>query len=183
MQSNFQCNLRRICEFLFNRDLVLMKFIKKAKYYLLSRFKKERLEIHLGMSKTDCRIDITIDKAKAQEIKDKGEVDHSSTASMFSQISRALEAAANKTLRHPARLFKFAYKPEGIQDDAGKYNELLTELSKELQSPILPLMISSQNNVLNVGNGRDNWMINPTSTLPAHKHLFRTLGKFSQPKI
>ncbi|CAG9330078.1 unnamed protein product [Blepharisma stoltei] len=156
----------------------LMKFIKKAKYYLLSRFKKERLENHLDGTKTECRIDITIDKAKAQEIKAKGEVDHSATASMFSQISRALGAAANKTLRHPERMFKFAYKPEGIQDDAGKYNELLTELSKELQSPLLPLLIPSQNNVLNVGNGRDNWMINPTSTLPAHMHLFTTLGKF-----
>ncbi|CAG9330091.1 unnamed protein product [Blepharisma stoltei] len=156
----------------------LMKFIKKAKYYLLSRFKREKLESHLDESKTDCKVVITIDKAKAQEIKAKGDADHSATASIFSQISRALGASANKTLRHPARMFKFAYKPEGIQDDAGKYNELLIELSKELQSPILPLLIPSQNNVLNVGNGRDNWIINPTSTLPAHMHLFNTLGKF-----
>ncbi|CAG9330114.1 unnamed protein product [Blepharisma stoltei] len=97
---------------------------------------------------------------------------------MFSQISRDLETAANKTLRHPERMLKFAYNPEEIQDDAIKYNELLTELSKELQSPLLPLLIPSQNNVLNVGNGRDNWMINPTSTLPAHMCLFTTLGKF-----
>ncbi|CAG9330099.1 unnamed protein product [Blepharisma stoltei] len=156
----------------------LMKFIKKAKNYLLLQFKKQNLENHLDESNTDCRIDITIDKTKAQEIKAKGDADHSAIASMFSQISRALEAAANKTLRHPERMFNFAYKPEGIQDDAGKYNELLIELSKELQSPLLPLLIPSQNNVLNVGNGRDNWMINPTSTLPAHKHLFTTLGKF-----
>jgi len=156
----------------------LMKFIRKAKYYLLSKFKKEKLESHLDGSRTDCRIEIIIDKAKAQEIKTKGEVDHSATASMFSQISRALGAASNKTLRNSDRLFKLGYKGVGLQDEEIKYNELLTEISKELQSTLLPLLIQSQNNVLNVGNGRDNWIINPTSTLPAHMHLFTTLGKF-----
>ncbi|CAG9335133.1 unnamed protein product [Blepharisma stoltei] len=156
----------------------LMKFIKKAKYYLLSKFKKEKLENHLQKSSCDLRMGITIDKAKAQELKAKGDVDHSATASMFSQISRAMGTAANIIHRHCRRMFKFAYKPEGIQDDPVKYCGLLIEISKELESPLLPLLIPSQNNILNIGNGRDNWIINPTSILPAHMHLFTTLGKF-----
>ncbi|CAG9330079.1 unnamed protein product [Blepharisma stoltei] len=157
----------------------LMKSIKKAKYYLFSELK---LELFFNQSlwnyQTNCRIGIIIDKVKAQEIKAKGDADHSATASMFGQISRALIAAPNKALRHDKIMFKFAYKPEGIQDNVWMYNELLRKISKELQSQLLPLLIPSQNNVLNVGNGRDNWMINPTSTLSSHMHLFNTLGKF-----
>ena len=51
-------------------------------------------------------------------------------------------------------------------DQGGLFRESLTELCQELQSPVLNLLVKTQNNKNNHGENRDKWTLNPSATSP-----------------
>jgi E3 ubiquitin-protein ligase HERC2 len=77
-----------------------------------------------------------------------------------------------------SQILKVNFSGEGSIDAGGPYRETLTNICKELMSPILPLLIPSPNNKNNHGQYRECWMINPSATSPIHLEMFKFFGLF-----
>jgi len=67
---------------------------------------------------------------------------------------------------------------EGSIDAGGPYRETLTNICKELMSPVLPLLIQTPNNKNNHGQYRECWMANPSASSPTHLEMFKFFGFF-----
>lgn len=52
----------------------------------------------------------------------------------------------------------------------------MTNISREIQSLVLPLLIPTQNNKNDHGLYRDCWTINPSSNSPSHLEMYKFLG-------
>jgi len=70
------------------------------------------------------------------------------------------------------------FKGEGSIDAGGPYRDTLTNMCKELQSGVLPLLIATPNNKNNHGQNRECWMVNPGALSPTHLELFKFFGYF-----
>jgi hypothetical protein len=83
----------------------------------------------------------------------------------------------HKSLRDRERIFKVEFIGEGGIDAGGPYNEVISCITDELQSRFLPLFVPTSNNVHNVGEHRDAWIINPSATSALALDMFLFLGK------
>lgn len=158
-------------------DSAQLNALRIAKQYIFIQLKKRVFYEALTKTESDCRADIIIDKVKAIQAKSSEAVDANGVLSHFSQISKGLAKASNKSLRHNSRMFKFGYKGEAVQDDQIQYDLLLNIVCEELESSFLNLLVPTQNNVLNVGPNRDAWHINPSSNTLLDSNLYLTFGK------
>jgi len=96
---------------------------------------------------------------------------------MFGQLHTQIAAMTDiSELRQGERGWKVEFHGEGATDQGGPYRESLTQLSTELYSVGLPLLISSPNNRVGIGNGRDKYVPNPSLNSPLDLSMYRVLG-------
>lgn len=74
------------------------------------------------------------------------------------------------------KAWRACFVGEGSADGGGPFRESLTNISGELQSAVLPLLIPTQNNKNDHGLYRDCWTINPSSNSPSHLEMFKFFG-------
>jgi hypothetical protein len=76
-----------------------------------------------------------------------------------------------------SKAWHVVYIGESAMDDGGLFSESLTDMSSELHSDALPLLIKCANQQNNVGDvGRDKWLLNPAANKPHHAEQFKFLG-------
>ena len=145
--------------------------------YIFFHLKNEMFKQVLNSTKTESRPEISIDRTKAMRHKYSGKVDSQALVSVFGQLYRNINKNSPRSFRNPERIFKVVFKGEGSTDAGGPYNEVMSTICDELMSKFIPLFIPSQNNVHNVGDNRDAWLINPIANNTLHIDLFQFLGK------
>lgn len=67
---------------------------------------------------------------------------------------------------------------EGSIDAGGPFRETLDDITKELETDVLPLLIKTSNNRNDHGDNRDCFMLNPTSRSPTHLEMYKFFGAF-----
>lgn len=61
-------------------------------------------------------------------------------------------------------------------DYGGPFRDSLVNISRELETGVLPLLIKSPNNRSEVGVNRECYLLNPEATSPSHLEMFHFLG-------
>jgi hypothetical protein len=102
-------------------------------------------------------------------------------STIFLQTMAQLSNVPPLLLRQTERCFKVVFKRESAEGEVGPYRESLSQLSQELQSDKLPLLIRSPNmrlaeEQIGVGESRDKWIPNPAATSPACIAMFKFFG-------
>ena len=123
--------------------------------------------------------DVQFNRRLIMHKKDKGKVDHRGEWTMFGCAMKKLKDTNYESLRKASSNYK-AWRAwfvgEGSADGGGPFRESLTNISREIQSMVLPLLIPTQNNKNDHGLYRDCWTINPSSNSPSHLEMYKFLG-------
>ena len=120
-----------------------------------------------------------LERHKAFLLKQSGQCDHTGTKSLFGQLYKILKDKVDQFKKKPKSgkfPFKVKFKSEGGVDAGGLFRETLDHVSGELQSQCLPLLIPTPNNKTSMGEEREKWTINPSSTQPMHLQLYEFFG-------
>jgi len=122
---------------------------------------------------------ININRFRANKLRDKGKCDTKGKRSCFAQLFRQLNKreVANYRIGKGVRAWRTKFLGEGGIDAGGLYRELIYCLCKELQSQQLPLFILCPNGREQIGQNRDKWVPNPSSTSPLYLAMYEFLGK------
>ena len=122
-------------------------------------------------------------RRKALVYADSGKIDHEGKYSLFGQIIQQL--AQNRPDMSNFRIksidekcYRVTFKGEGAIDAGGPFRESLTNIAEEFEKGVVPLLIRSPNNRNEHGNNRDSFILDSTSTTPAHKFMFKYFGGF-----
>ena len=67
---------------------------------------------------------------------------------------------------------------EASVDAGGPFRESLDNMTKELESEVLPLLIKTSNNRNDHGLNRDCFTLNPSSRSPTHLEMYKFFGAF-----
>lgn len=70
------------------------------------------------------------------------------------------------------------FQGEGSIDVGGPYRDSVDNMTMELETEVLPLLIKTANNRNDHGLNRDCFMLNPSSRSPTHLEMFKFLGAF-----
>ena len=127
--------------------------------------------------------DCTINRNKASVFAVDGKVDHDGTATCFGQFFQQLKANDPKFTNFrqqgvEARCWSANFVGEASIDAGGPFRDSLDNVTKELESDVLPLLIKTSNNRNDHGSNRDCFMINPSSRSPTHLEMYKFLGAF-----
>jgi len=76
------------------------------------------------------------------------------------------------------RCYKIKFLGEGSIDAGGPFRDSLVNIVQEMEDGLVPLLIKSPNNRNDHGTNRDCFIINATSTSPAHLEMYKYLGGF-----
>lgn len=155
----------------------LQKLFLQTRGYIFLHLKNTLFKQVLEKTQVDSKQEISIDRTKAGLYRNQGKVDAQGIVSVFGQLYRLLNKQSHSSLRHHERIFKVNFKGEGSTDAGGPYNEVISTISDELTSRFLPLLVPTQNNLHNIGDNRDAWIINPSAESPLHLDMFVFLGK------
>ena len=79
-------------------------------------------------------------------------------------------------LRLPARAWKVKLIGEGADDAGGVFDDTITEMVDELQTSVVPLLISTPNSKNEAGYNQDRFLLNPSLTGTEHVNMFKFLG-------
>lgn len=71
---------------------------------------------------------------------------------------------------------------EGADDAGGVFDAIVTEMCDELLNGSVNLLIPTPNNLNDIGYNRDRFLLNPKLTTEEDLHLFKFLGKWSNPR-
>jgi E3 ubiquitin-protein ligase HERC2 len=74
------------------------------------------------------------------------------------------------------RPWRANFAGEGSIDAGGPFRDSVSNICKELESDVLPLLIQTVNTRNNHGEYRDCYLPNPSSNSPTHLELFKFLG-------
>ena len=123
--------------------------------------------------------EIRLNRRLIQHKKDRGKVDNKGEWTTFGTTMQALKSKNYESLNKPNssyKSWKATFVGEGSIDAGGPYRESLSNMTDELYSRCLPLLIPTQNHKNDHGLGRDLWTINPSSTAPTHLEMYKFLG-------
>ncbi|CAG9327548.1 unnamed protein product [Blepharisma stoltei] len=148
-----------------------------SRSYVFFRFKNGILKDSLTKTANEKRTEITIDRPKAARHRDRKDVDVYGQFSIFGQIYRCMINIPNTEFRNSERVYRVTYRGEASIDAGGPYNESMSNMCDELQSSYLRLLVPCPNNVNNIGENRESWIINPSADSPQDLELFTFLGK------
>ncbi|CAG9334942.1 unnamed protein product [Blepharisma stoltei] len=155
----------------------LQKALAGSRNYIFFRIKNNLLKEHLSKSVYGNRQSITIDRPKAARHRDRKDVDALGQFSIFGQIYRNTISWQNTEFRNSERFYQVSYRGEAAIDAGGPYNESMSNMCDELQSSYLRLLVPSPNNVHNIGENRESWIVNPAADSQQDIELFTFLGK------
>jgi len=203
----FENNNKYLFDYLKYRSIIISKhFMKYYHTNMLSAYKKllqpliskntifltSEARINFFLRRLDFKRNytqyrISIDRIKANLFIEKFKLNDSSkklidseiNITIFGQVLHALEKLKSKDffLGKNGRLFKATLLGENAVDEGGPYHELISEMSKDLQSDYLDLFIKTPNNRNNLGDLRDRYIINPDANKYIHKKAFQFIGK------
>jgi hypothetical protein len=136
-----------------------------------------RLTDNLGTD--DSTISIHVNRKKAHDFYESCKVDEKGEHTVFAQVQKGLASRNYQGMRinsadKKAWFVKFI--GEFALDQGGLFRESLTELCQELQSPVLNLLIPTQNQKNLVGESREKWTLNPAANSPAQQKMLEFLG-------
>ena len=77
-----------------------------------------------------------------------------------------------------SKAYEARFKGEGSIDAGGPFRESLTDIAKEIETGVVPLLIRSPNNKNEHGTNRDCFILDSRNNTPAHKFMFKYLGAF-----
>ena len=121
--------------------------------------------------------ELHLSRSRAAKLRASGLVDHNARATVFGQAFRALHGLPPRGFRRADKAWNVVWRGESSQDAGGPYREAWSVCSLELQSPALPLLHRTPNNVHAVGPNREHWVLNPGCTGELALQLFAFLGK------
>lgn len=148
-----------------------------SRNYIFFNIKNQSLKEALTRTNCDVRPEIGVDRPKAMRHRQRKDVDTLGQFSILGQIYRALCNKKNNEFRNSERIFRVNYRGEASTDAGGPYNEVISNMCDELQSSFLTLLIPTPNNLHNMGENRDCWIINPSATSKSDRDLFLFVGK------
>jgi len=123
---------------------------------------------------------ISLDRNKAVELSETGEVDHEGQRSLWGQASQAIVKWPSSSLRvsvdSKGRAFEVCFKEESGQDYGGVYRSAIDSMCHELATPNVPVLVKTPNNRANTGDLRDCFTLNPAATGVGHQRQFHFLG-------
>lgn len=122
-----------------------------------------------------------ISRRKAMMFADSGKTDHNGSQTVFGQIITTLDASQPnmENFRKKGRevkCFSITFMGEGGIDAGGLFRDCLTNISQELESNVLPLLIKTPNNKNEYGNNRECFILNSRSTSARHQKMFKYFG-------
>jgi E3 ubiquitin-protein ligase HERC2 len=123
--------------------------------------------------------EVNYNRRLIQHKKDRGKVDNKGEWTTFGLTMKKVKEKNYEYLRvcnSSYKAWKANFVGEGSIDAGGPYRETLSNMTDELYSSCLPLLIPTQNNKNDHGLGRDLWTINPASTSPNHLEMYKFLG-------
>jgi len=120
---------------------------------------------------------VNLDRMKAIRLREQGGVDTKGTISVFGQSFRQLRNQDCFRVSTNARAFRVYFIGEHAIDAGGPYRAAITDMCDELQSSVLPLFIPCPNSRDAIGENRDKWVPNPSSTRPIHLKMYEFVGK------
>lgn len=95
---------------------------------------------------------------------------------VFTQIATQVVRLKPEDLRLPARAWKVKLLGEGADDAGGVFDDTISEMSLELESGAVPLMLPTPNSSTETGNNRDRYVLNPELKSDECKLMFKFLG-------
>ena len=127
--------------------------------------------------------EIRVNRRKAFEFIEEGNVDHEGKYSIFGQIMQQLKTLTPDMSNFrknsmDERCYRIKFLGEGSIDAGGPFRDSLVNVVEEMEAGNLPLLIKSPNNKNDHGTNRDCFMLNPSSTSPAHLEMFKYVGGF-----
>ena len=107
-------------------------------------------------------------------------MDHKGEYTIFGQIWQQIKKnSAFDCFRQnttDSKSWSTKFHGEGSIDAGGPFRECITNMSSEIESVNLPLLIKTANNRNNHGENRDCFVPNPMSNNPTHLEMFKFLG-------
>lgn len=153
----------------------------RCKPLVLAFVKNKLLDEHIATLNSGRTPEVSVSRRKAMIFADSGQTDHMGDKTIFGQIFQQIKRHnpdfsnfAQKSTDH--RCWKVAFRGEGSIDAGGPFRDSLVNISRELESTALPLLIESPNRRGEVGVNRECYMLNPESESPTHLEMFHFLG-------
>ncbi|KAG5484413.1 hypothetical protein LSCM4_07980 [Leishmania orientalis] len=97
--------------------------------------------------------------------------------SLFGQVYQLLASKPPSFFTTNKKLWTVSFYGEGADDVGGPYRECLTQMCAELMSTSLTLFLPSANMTSELGEVRDNYVVNPLCAPPLELHMYRFLGR------
>ena len=128
-------------------------------------------------------LNANINRNKASVFATEKKVDHEGTQTIFGQFMQQCKArdASYAMFRQQgveSRCWSVNFVGEASADAGGPFRDSLDNVTKELESETLPLLIKTANNRNDHGGNRDCYMLNPSSRSPTHLEMFKFFGAF-----
>ena len=123
--------------------------------------------------------EVHINRMLIRHKRDKGKVDDKGEWSIFSTVMKKMKEKNYEYLRvcnSSYKAWKTYFLGEGSVDAGGPFRESVENITDEVQSYSLPLLIPTQNHKNDHGFGRDCWTVNPSSTSPHHLEMYKFFG-------
>jgi len=155
----------------------LQRVFMGSRNYIFFILKNTLLKDCLGKTNSDVRTEITVDRPKAMRHRHRKDVDVNGQFSIFGQVYRGLITKGNRDFRNAERVFRVSYRGEAASDAGGPYNEAISNMADELQSSFLKLFVPIPNQINDMGENRDCWIVNPNATQKIDYELYLFLGK------
>ena len=139
-------------------------------------FKTETAKLKKG---GEYSIEISVDRAKSLNLKNKNKVDRTGEYTIFSQLYQALKSKKGAYFRFGLnqKLFDVNLLNEGAIDAGGPFREVFTQTYEDLQSKFMEMLIPTPNNKSKTGQYMEKWTINPSAKNEMYLDMFKFLGK------
>lgn len=147
-----------------------------VKEYVLYASKIEIIDNEIGkIHRNSSSPSFTFNRAKAHNIQLEKKLDIKGERTFFCQLYQLCKS--DKTIfTCDGRAFNVQYKGEPGTDSGGLYRDFLDNISRELMGPCLRLLKRTPNNVSNVGQFREKYILNADANTVQEMELFRFLG-------
>ena len=126
---------------------------------------------------------LSVSRRKAMVFADEGKVDHEGKYTIFGQVMKQCLTDSpdmtNFRQKDPdSRCYKVDFKGEGSMDYGGPFRDSLSNIARELEESVLPLLVKTPNNRNEHGSYRDCYILNGASKTPSNIEMFKFFGGF-----
>ncbi|CAI2387911.1 unnamed protein product [Moneuplotes crassus] len=161
-------------------ESVFSAIITSARNFTLDAVKNAYIiMIRSSLRKKCARPTIEYNKIDVQNKKDQGLVDERGRWTIFSTTMKKCRENGYRCMRvkdSKSKAWTARLVGRGSIDEGGPYRETINNITDELQSQYLPLLIPTQNNKNDHGFGRDLWTVNSHSNTKTHMRMYKFFG-------